>query len=111
MHQARRKCANDSKRKRNGGRCVEADCPAGSGVGVSVLLRQPHGFEGFGSLGVLAHSPHPAVAQLEYVREPLVHLYAASSAVTMHGKGGEDHALAGFDHLVNVYLELVPSFE
>src|SRR3954453_19281837 len=41
---------------------LPAQYPAGSGVGVSVLLRQPHGFEGLGLGRKYPKPPEPAIA-------------------------------------------------
>ena len=40
-----------------------------------------------------------------------VHLYAASRAATMHAYGDDDHTVPGFDELVRLDCELVPSFD
>jgi hypothetical protein len=45
-----------------------AQYPAGSGVGVSVLLRQPHGFEGFGVIPEELDSDDLALAHRDNVR-------------------------------------------
>src|SRR3954447_17749570 len=75
-----------------------AQYPAGSGVGVTVLLRQPHGFEGLLPLLVetdardapVADRPHPGSASLGF--DPV-------ATLDVNGDG-RHHVLASFDELV-----------
>src|SRR5689334_14302451 len=53
-----------------------AQYPAGSGLGVSVLLRQPHGFEGLGVVPEEIDRDDPAVPDRGDSREFHVHLRA-----------------------------------
>ena len=53
------------------------------------LLRQPHGFEGFGSVGVLADAIEPAAAQLVNPEDALVDLDSAPLACAPHAYGAK----------------------
>src|SRR4051794_26806561 len=67
-----------------------AQYPAGSGVGVSVLLRQPHGFEGLGWVHVDVPSDDLSAAKCPNVRDLFFDLHAAVLAVRAELHGGHD---------------------
>jgi len=77
---------------------------------VSVLLRQPHGFEGSGSVRVVVDVDNFAVSQLGVNVEASVNL---SSAYLSSGGyvNPNDDAVAFRDHLVSLEAMLVPGFE
>src|SRR4051812_6568558 len=57
-----------------------AQYPAGSGVGVSVLLREPHRFEGLSAIPVKREAHDLASLHCEHGRDISVHLHSAGLA-------------------------------
>ena len=74
---------------------------AGSGVGVSVLLRQPHGFEGVLPLLVHDKAFDRSVADRPHLLDADRRLYPIATTVI---DGAEnDHVLTGIDELVGFH--------
>jgi hypothetical protein len=72
---------------------------------VSVSLRQPHGFEGFGSVTVLARFGDLSVSQSEYMELVLFEGGAAGPAATDQ-VNSDDNAVARIDELLRLRLKL-----
>src|SRR5262249_9843075 len=69
------------------------------------LLLEPHGFEGFLALAVLALLRHLAVAQREHMELMLLEIDATGAPTT--SKPDADHdAVTGVDELVRVSLKI-----
>ncbi len=81
-----------------------------SGVGVSVLLRQPQGFEGILAARVLLHASRGPIQNGPRLRESLVHVQPASTAGAVSAGNNDDgvssiYVLLGLDAEVLVDLE------
>src|SRR4030095_14785412 len=78
----------------------------GSGVGVSVLLRQPHGFAGLVDVQIYACSRDPIVASK--VRDDRGRELDGDTARTPPSldAGGSDHRLVNLTHTLEVDLPL-----
>src|SRR5689334_25351995 len=66
-----------------------AQYPAGSGIGVSVLLRQPHSFEGFGPRVEVGPPEAPPAPPADHLPEHLLDRGVATRAVGTSTRGCE----------------------
>src|SRR6185503_15605838 len=84
--------------------------PAGSGVGVSVLLRQPHGFEGRSAFGVDHQSYCLATSHCRDVRGTRLRLHATSFSCSANVN--EDHDLiAHVEESLGFHPQVVPNLK
>src|SRR3954447_20122601 len=86
---------------------LPAQYPAGSGVGVSVLLRQPHGFEGLGLGRKYPKPPEPAIAQRPDMPPAFLDRDPALPAQRPNVEG-RDYVLSGVDPFLRVSREVTP---
>jgi hypothetical protein len=85
---------------------VTAQYPAGSGVGVSVLVRQPHGFEGFGVTRVEEHANELSVSQFEQPTHRLFDFDAARPAFEIYRTQSQYPVAAQVTKIVRPHLKL-----
>ena len=58
---------------------------------MSVLLRQPHGFEGLGAVAVSPHQSHDLrISNCPDLEDPRIHIYAAPLPLPPHHDRGYD---------------------
>src|ERR1043166_258788 len=87
-----------------------AQYPAGSGVGVSVLLREPQGLEGLGAFGVDHQSYRFAVSHRHEMCGTRLRLHATSFSCSANMN--EDHDLiAHLEESLGFHPQVVPNFQ
>jgi hypothetical protein len=87
-----------------------AQYPAGSGVGVSVLLRQPHGFEGLRTIHEIMLPHHQATAQGRDLVEPCADGHTAPGSAPAEF-GGDEQVVSKVEGFLRVESNVLGDFE